>query len=378
MKLSVIIISPTKFNSFFCKALFFLAFALSTSALYSQAFTTTWEVPENDKHIEITVNTGNYNYNYTINWGDGTVQNNQTDNATHTYTSAGTYTVEITGTFPTILMNNSADKSKLISIEQWGNIAWQSMNSSFRDCNNLVISDNAGSPDLSNVTDASDMFRASGITATGNLNSWDVSNITDMYQMFNRAGSFNGDISAWNTAKVTNMSYMFTGATSFDQDISRWDLSSIPDDSNVLRNMFEAASLSPENYDALLIRWSIDDSVNPNDNIDDIPQNIIFDAGDSKYCSSEAVTARTVLRDTYGWTITDGGQAQDCFEPFILTFDTSFGTGGTTITLPIVSGSYDVDTNNDAVFELTDQSGTQTIDLGTSGCLLYTSPSPRD
>jgi hypothetical protein len=53
--------------------------------------------------------------------------------------TAGTYDVAIEGTFPRILNLDSGDKLKLVSVENWGNIAWASMESAFYGCSNMVF-----------------------------------------------------------------------------------------------------------------------------------------------------------------------------------------------------------------------------------------------
>jgi len=62
-----------------------------------------------------------------------------TDNATHNYTTADTYVVKISGTFPQIYFNNTGDKDKIKTIENWGIIAWESFAEAFIGCSNLVI-----------------------------------------------------------------------------------------------------------------------------------------------------------------------------------------------------------------------------------------------
>ena len=81
-------------------------------------------------------------------------------------------------------------------------------------------------PDLSRVTDMSQMFR--GTTAfNGDISSWDVSSVTDMSGMFTDSTAFNGDISSWDVSSVTYMADMFSGASSFNQPLNDWDVSSV-------------------------------------------------------------------------------------------------------------------------------------------------------
>ena len=187
-------------------------------------FITKWTTTVANESITIPTFSGE-TYDYDIDWGDGTTEVSKTGDATHTYTNPGTYTVEITGAFPRIYFNNSGDKDKLMTIEQWGAQVWSSMSGAFRGCSNLeVVATDA--PDLSQVDAMASMFRGCKSFNT-NINNWNVSNVTNMSGMFREASSFNQDIGDWNVSKVTNMSEMFTFATAFNQDISDWNVSKV-------------------------------------------------------------------------------------------------------------------------------------------------------
>src|SRR5699024_2851575 len=91
------------------------------------AFITTWKTTTAGEGITIPINPSVSGYNYTVDWGDGSISANQTGNTTHTYTTPGTHTVSITGDFPAIQFGNdnvskNVNDEKLQTIEQWGNI----------------------------------------------------------------------------------------------------------------------------------------------------------------------------------------------------------------------------------------------------------------
>lgn len=214
---------------------------------------------------QIVIQTVGDGYNYAVDWGDGNVDNGLTGNVTHTYAVAGTYTVAITGDFPQITTfdvvgSGDASNLKLLSVEQWGNIRWRSMEQAFEDSGNLVINA-TDAPDLSQVTSTWRMF-LNAENLTGDLSGWDVGSVIDMSLMFSGANSFIGDLSnwnvssvtnmesifedcelfnsnlsGWNTSSVTNMESMFSGATNFNQNISSWDVSAVTN----MRSMFESA-----------------------------------------------------------------------------------------------------------------------------------------
>lgn len=287
----------------------------------SSSFITTWMTTSSNESI--TIPTFGSGYSYDINWGDGSAtQVNQTGSVSHIYNTAGLYTVTIQGSFPRIYFNNSGDRLKIQSIEQWGANAWNSMNGAFAGCENLV-SNALDRPKLSMVTDMFGMFAfARKFNGDAMINTWNVSNVTNMSGMFGGASVFNQDIGNWNTGNVVNMENMFNGATMFNQDIGNWNVESVVnmkkmfeaafafnqdigswDVSNVtnMTNMFAFAKLSTANYDALLNGW----------NTLPLQNGVNFNAGNSTYCTGEAAKANII--STFGWTISDGGR--NCINP---------------------------------------------------------------
>jgi surface protein len=221
----------------------------------------------------------NYNtYDFTIDWGDGTKEKytgSQNNNVIqHHYEVATTYTIAIQGTFPALQMSQliADNNNKLMSIEQWGSIAWQSMNHAFKDCADMVH--NATDvPDLTHVTDMTGMFyntlnfngnlggwNTSTITNMDSmffnaqffvgdgLDDWDTQNVTNMQNMFDHCKSFNANISGWDTGQVTTMESMFAEAFSFNQDLSNWDTGEVTN----MNYMFVGAFL----FNSNIVGWT--------------------------------------------------------------------------------------------------------------------------
>ncbi len=67
-----------------------------------------------------------------------------------------------------ILFAASAIAKKLITIVQWGTGKWTSMHNTFMGCTNLIGSSTIGAPDLSSVTDMSNMFKDATALSTAN------------------------------------------------------------------------------------------------------------------------------------------------------------------------------------------------------------------
>ena len=198
-------------------------------------FVTTWKTdnPGTSNSTSITIPTTGTGYSYDVDWdNDGRMDEfGITGSKTHDFGTAGTKTIRIQGSFPRIYFNNSGDKSKILSVEQWGANAWTSMAFAFKGTNNLIINA-ADIPNLSNVTDMQAMFFGATSIGGGSGNwAWDTSNVTifGLYYegMFRNATSFNKNINSWDTSKAIYMDAMFNGATSFNQPLNSWDVSKV-------------------------------------------------------------------------------------------------------------------------------------------------------
>ncbi|WP_299840248.1 BspA family leucine-rich repeat surface protein [uncultured Tenacibaculum sp.] len=195
--------------------------------IYAQSpFITTWETTTTNESITIPTNSLEA-YNYSVDWGDGTITTNETGNATHNYVVPGIHTIKISGTFPQIYFLNSGDKDKILTIEQWGDNPWISFLGAFWGCTKLNITNPAaGNPNLTNVTSMSSAFRGATLF-NGDVSGWDVSNITNMNSMFSTNDVFNQDLSSWDVSKVTQMGSMFLNTKAFNGNISSWNVEQV-------------------------------------------------------------------------------------------------------------------------------------------------------
>ncbi|WP_170284026.1 cadherin domain-containing protein [Flagellimonas olearia] len=194
------------------------------------SFVTTWITEKNDDIIKIGTDQ-NLTYDYTIDWGDGTIEIiTQSESPTHIYSTEGTYIVAINGTFPKITMFGNVTRHQLIAINQWGTIEWKDFGSSFSGCANM----------------------ANAATDKPNL------------------------------SKVTNLSWMFDGASSFNANLGEWDIGYVTN----MNNMLNDSGISTENYNDTLIGWAAQDN---------LPINMVLGANGLTYCGSEAITARNTL-----------------------------------------------------------------------------------
>jgi surface protein len=165
---------------------------------------------------------------------------------THTYASAGTYSISITGTLPGFQFNGAGDKLKILNISNWG-VLDITTDSAFFGCTNLTCSatdaptitttdlkqtfanctnfnGKIGNWDTSGVNIMEGMLTSA--TAFNQPLNWDTSAVNNMFRMFRSATAFNQPLN-WDTSAVTNMGGMFQNATAFNQDISAWDVSQV-------------------------------------------------------------------------------------------------------------------------------------------------------
>lgn len=153
----------------------------------------------------------------TIDWGDGTVE--PMDGSplhTHTYASAGTFTVTGEGTFNALNFSTFGDAPCLISVDEWeGDTGPVYLNYTFQNATNLLTV-----PSATPVPIVSMFYTFAGASQfNADLDDWDVSQVTSMAGVFSGARAFNGSLAGWDTSNVDSMEQMFYGAWAFNQPL---------------------------------------------------------------------------------------------------------------------------------------------------------------
>ena len=193
----------------------------------SGIFQSTWKTDNagvsSSTQIELPLLSGG-TYNFWIDWGDGSTTNvTSYSQRTHTYASAGTYTLRATGTINGWGFQNSGDKLKILTISSWGKLKLGA--GSFQGCSNVTMSGITDVPDLSAVTSLGAAFAGcSKITTVGRMNEWDTSLITSMSNMFVACVLFNQPLNNWNTGNVTGFVNMFNSCFLFNQCLGSWNV----------------------------------------------------------------------------------------------------------------------------------------------------------
>jgi surface protein len=224
-------------------------------------------------------------FNATVDWGDGGATSaittyNDADLA-HTYTTAGDYTVTITGTFPNIYFNNSGTSRGMVtSVVDLGDVGWVRLRRAFYGCSSLV-SFGSATGNTSSVDNFSTMFRSCSAMATCDVSGfdtsfsantdnmfrgcstlttldvsgWDISGVTTTAFMFRDCSTLTTlDVSGWDTSGVSNLDFMFEGCTALTGlEISGWDISSVTTANSFLSGANNA--LSTAEYNATLEAW---------------------------------------------------------------------------------------------------------------------------
>lgn len=95
---------------------------------------------------------------------------------------------------------------KILSVERWDNMKWETMIAMFRYANSLKkIPEKA--PNLAYKE------------------KYKIYYLESMYDMFSNASNFNQNISHWNISRVKSFFHMFWAAKHFNQNLSRWYIS---------------------------------------------------------------------------------------------------------------------------------------------------------
>lgn len=158
-------------------------------------------------------------------------------------------------------MDGGTDKNKLKGVSQWGGVKWSSLNSVFMGCRNLSVY----------AMDAPDM-----------------SNVTDMTEMFNNS-NFDYPIGNWNVSNIASMARTFTNS-SFNQSLGDWTFKAGVD----LTAFLDNGDMDCVNYSQSLIGWAANAST---------PSGLNLSASGLTYGTS-ATSAHATLAGSKGWTIT--------------------------------------------------------------------------
>ncbi len=165
----------------------------------SSFFITTWDTSLGDANTVTLALAGEVDA--IIDWGDSTVEAVTTSGPhVHDYGTDGIYTVSVLGNAGGYnSLNNGGgigERAKLVSVDEWGQLGFTSMENAFYECSNLVSVPVA---------------------------SYGIREVGDMSGMFWGASSFNQDLSGWCVMNISSEPTDFdTGAASWTEPRPEW------------------------------------------------------------------------------------------------------------------------------------------------------------
>lgn len=287
-------------------------------------------------------------YDFTVDWGDTTDDVitvwNQAE-TTHTYASAGTYTISITGRCVGWTFNNGGDRLKFLEVFGWGGLRLGNSGGYFYGCENLVLDAVTDVLNLVGVTTFQNAFRnCDSIVSINKIQLWNTGSVsvwtsafrdmlvyndpnfqyldmsgattlesllrfskvfnypiplnwplcTNLNQFLNEAEAFNQSLSGATTQNVTFMISALNKAFAFNQDISGWDVGNLEDATSFM----EGKTTANYSYlDNLYAGWAAQT----------LQPNVTAGFGTIQYTSA-AVADRAILTGSpNNWVLTDGG-----------------------------------------------------------------------
>ena len=174
-----------------------------------------------------------YNFNFTVDWGDGTTSEVTSFNdpdKTHTYATKGTYTITISGTLEAWGGRSNWEGSKYLkSVVNLGDLNWIDLENAF--AGTEILESFFGGVTGETKTMERMFYRAGAID-----DGWELS--------YNQ--NLDLDTSCFDTSKVLSMRYMFSGTSPNELILTNFDTSNVKE----MDGMFEAIrSLTDSTFD---------------------------------------------------------------------------------------------------------------------------------
>jgi len=245
--------------------------ATSNAVQVQNFFTTEWTTTASSETITLPYSGGG-SYTGTIDWGDGNTDVNDGTVTTHTYATAGTYTVVINGLITDWNFSNTFGSTYITSVVHWGQLQLgQNVGAYFGDCTNLDLSSVSDVLNLAGMSDLNYMFGfCTSLTSINRIGEWNTSGITVMSAMFQGCDQINFNIGTWDVAAVTNFSDFMDSATT---------------------------TFSTTNLNAIYNGWSTQS----------VQSNCVITFGTAEYTTAGGQAGKDILTTVANWTITDGG-----------------------------------------------------------------------
>lgn len=238
---------------------------------YGAPFISEWKIVTNGETIYLPIgsfyNNRNYNFDFIVDWGDGTTEriNSTNPNFSHTYATSSigrpndTYIVTIKGiielfSFHLFGLNDPTDTSrnKIIKVNEFGALNWINLFGAFRLTNEFL---EFYGGDLSKTENVAHFFSQSSKLHTVDVSHWNIPYVKSLKALFystpqlsnlilgpfhlqnaeslestfyNASKITNLDLNYWNVSKVKNMYATFAGTAQLSNlKIDQWDTANV-------------------------------------------------------------------------------------------------------------------------------------------------------
>ena len=232
---------------------------------------------------------------FVVDWGDGISDNitvwNQAEK-THTYASAGLYTVKITGDINGWSFNNAGDKLLMREVRRCDALTINKI-SAFMGCTNMTWNTN-DAPTITTADLTTTFYACSNFN--GDISTWDVSGVQTFANMLRSCPLFNQPIGVWDMSSAVNLSSMFRDSAGFNQDVSDWNVVNVTDATAFMVGK-SSFNYDASKLDAIYNKWSLLT----------LKPNVPISFGTIKYTAAGSAGKAILTSAPNNWTIIDGG-----------------------------------------------------------------------
>jgi surface protein len=229
------------------------------------------DIPTDDYTVTISASSGyiwNAKEGGSIDWGDGDIKDieyfeyNNTNPVSHTYATAGRYTIRakfnisnmanVIGSLKDVLykvlqeptertmyLGAYSNCTKLVSVNLPG-LKPTNVQGMFQNTPLLTEVIGIADWDVRSIANLNYTFYNTGLTDYSGIESWNVSNCSAMVQTFAKTKATSINLSAWKANTITNINGLCANSSFKTIDISNWDMTKLTN----VTNAFSTASLT--------------------------------------------------------------------------------------------------------------------------------------
>ena len=183
------------------------------------AFRMTWAIPDTNE-VSVPGRNG-FTYDAWIDWGDTTAVAavtawNDAD-LTHSYADAPCNPqIVITGVFGTIYFNGGGDRLLVTSVDNMGDVGWETLQKSFFSCDNLLRVLDNGASEMGQVVYLNTVFDECDLLTNVQGGTWVLTNVLEVANAFEANTLKTLDMSSWDLQEATSLRRLAYQAFAWD------------------------------------------------------------------------------------------------------------------------------------------------------------------